>query len=145
MSKAKEKKEDFFGRKELFSEEFVWHLMLGLWMLGIFILSGIEGSGQYYYNLLVLIERKGAHVFEFLALAYLFWKILSFYSLKFRQQVWLTFLFSLLYASWDEVHQLFVFGREGRMTDIGIDLGGIVLFLGFLIFKKSYFGKKKTG
>ena len=111
----KKKKEDYFGKKERF-EEFIWHILLGLFLLGIFILSSIEGSGERYWDFWMLIERKGAHIFEFFVLAYLFWKVLSFYILGLRLQIWLAFLFSLLCASWDEVHQLFVFGLRPDVT-----------------------------
>jgi len=134
---VKKKKENYSKKKRPFEEEFIWHLALGLWMLGIFVLSGIEGSGQNYYDLRMLIERKGAHIFEFFVLAYLFWKVLSFYSLEFRKRAWLTFLLSLLFASWDEVHQLFVFGREGKIVDVGIDLVGILIFIIALGFRKK--------
>jgi len=125
---VKNKKESRLRKKARF-EEYVWHFLLGLWVLGIFVASGIEGSGERYYDLAMLVERKGAHVFEFFILTYLFWKTLSFYSLKYPKRIWLTFLFSLLYASWDEVHQLFVFGREGKILDVGIDLVGIIFFI----------------
>ncbi len=129
MPKEKKKKENFLKRKKPLSGEFIWHFLLGLWMLGIFIASGIEGSGERYFDLRMLIERKGAHIFEFFVLAYLFWKALSFYALEYRKKIWLAFLFPLFYASWDEVHQLFVFGREGKILDISIDLMGIVFFI----------------
>ena len=142
MPKGKKKRENYFERRGLHFDELIWHALLGLWMLGIFIASGIEGSGEHYYDLVMLIERKGAHVFEFLVLAYLFWTVSFFYSLKFRQQVWLTFLFSFLYASWDEVHQLFVFGREGKILDVGIDLAGVILFIVLLQFVRLHRNKK---
>jgi len=125
---VKKKKRGCFKKKKLISDEAVWHLLLFFWMLGIFILSSFEGSGKQYWDLRVFLERKGAHIFEFFVLAYLFWKVLFFYRLKYKKQIQLTFLLSLFCASWDEAHQLFVFGREGKLTDIGIDLIGIILF-----------------
>lgn len=140
----KKKRENCFKRKKLYFDEFVWHLILGFWILGIFIASGIEGGGKHYYDLAMLVKRKGAHVFEFFILTYLFWKVLSFYSLKFWQQICLTFLFSFFCASWDEVHQLFVFGREGKIEDIFIDLVGIFLLLLVIFFVEKKTVRKKA-
>ncbi len=143
MPKAKKKKENYFRRKKSRFDEFVWHLALGMWMLAIFVLSEIEGSGERYWDFWVFFERKSAHVFEFFVLAYLFWKTLSFYTLRSSQQFWLALLFSLLYASWDEFHQLFVFGREGKVFDMGVDLVGILLFFAIFRFWEIFLSKKK--
>jgi hypothetical protein len=125
------------GTRKPFGEEFLWLLLLGFWMAGIFIASSAEGSGEYYYNLKVLIERKGAHVVEFFILAYLFWKFLRYSVSDFKRILVFVFLFSLSYAVSDEFHQLFVFGREGRLSDVGIDCIGIFIFLfAIALFKK---------
>ena len=133
MSKVKKQKENFSDKKKPF-DEFVWHSLLAFWIAGIFILSSFEGSGEHYWNTWVFVQRKSAHIFEFFILAYLVWKVLLFYPLKARERFWLTLLLSLFGASWDEVHQLFVFGREGKIEDMVIDLVGIVLFLLVVFF-----------
>jgi len=142
MPKAKKKKENYSKKKKPFSEEFLWLLLLGLWIAGIYIASSTEGSGEYYYDLKMLIERKGAHILEFFVLAYLFWKVLNYSIADFKRRLSLVLLFSLFYAISDEFHQLFVFGREGKLSDIGIDFIGIFMFLIFIaLFKK--FPKQK--
>lgn len=137
MPKAKKRKENYSKKKKPFSEEFAWLLLLGLWMAGIFFASSTEGSGEHYYNLKMLIERKGAHVFEFFVLAYLFWKFFDQSILDFKRKIIFVFLFSLAYAVSDEVHQLFVFGREGKVLDVGIDCIGIFIFLFVAAFFKK--------
>lgn len=79
--------------------------------------------------LLMLFERKGAHVFEFLILFLLAYNAfrLTFPKETFRFLGTLAVSFSLLYAFSDETHQLFVPGREGKLSDVGIDVAGIVL------------------
>jgi hypothetical protein len=129
MPKARKKKENYLKKKKPFSEEFLWILLLGLWMAGIFIASSTEGSGEHYYDLKMLIERKGAHVFEFFVLAYLFWKVLSHDVSDLKKRLYSIFILSLVYAISDEFHQLFVFGREGKLLDVGIDCIGIFIFL----------------
>jgi hypothetical protein len=138
MSKGKKKKENYLKKKKQFDESFVWLLLAGLWMAGIFIASSTEGSGEYFYNLKMLIERKGAHILEFFVLAYLFWKVLRYSVSDFKKLLIFVFLFSLLYAVSDEFHQLFVFGREGKLFDIGMDSIGIIIFLTLArVFERS--------
>ena len=139
MSKAKKKKRSYLKKKEQYNrkEEWLYHLLLGLWMLGIFILSSIEGSDEPHYSLKVFIERKAAHIFEFFVLSYLLYKVLGFYKLNFKRRLVLVFLPSLLYAVLDEFHQLFVFGREGKSLDVGVDVIGILSFLMLVYFSES--------
>lgn len=39
------------------------------------------------------------------------------------------FIFTVLYAASDEIHQLFVPGREGKVTDVLIDSAGALFFI----------------
>jgi hypothetical protein len=126
-------------KKKLFADEFVWLLMAGLWMAGIFVVSSIDGSGEHYFDLKILIERKGAHVFEFFVLAYLFFNVLRHWKISFKSSLLFMVALSMLYAVSDEFHQLFVFGREGKITDVGIDGIGVLLFLGFLLTWRAWF------
>lgn len=45
-----------------------------------------------------------------------------------------TFWFTILYAVIDEYHQLFIYGREGRVTDLIIDAIAIVVVLVIIRF-----------
>ncbi len=125
-------------------EKIVWHALAGLWLLGIFVLSSLEGSGEKYYDLRIFVERKGAHVAEFFILTYLLWKALFFWHLPRQKRLWFAALFSLLWAISDEFHQLFVFGREGKISDIGIDLAGILLFCAAVTAAEKYSRNKKN-
>ncbi len=93
--------------------------------------------------LLMLFERKGAHVFEFLILFLLAYNAfrLTFPKETFRFLGTLAVSFSLLCAFSDETHQLFVPGREGKLSDVGIDVAGIVL--GMLLTGGILFWKRK--
>lgn len=102
-----------------------------LWMVVIFTFSSIHGSGTYFEPpLWYVLERKGAHMIEFSILAFLVASFLSTY-IVFRKDTKLffcsVFLFCLVYAFSDEIHQFFVFGREARFTDVVIDSGGILI------------------
>ncbi len=50
-----------------------------------------------------------------------------------------SFFLALSWAAIDEFHQSFVFGREGKIIDIGIDGIGILLFLSILLVWRTYF------
>ena len=105
-----------------------YYLPLLLWMGVIFYLSSIPGNGYHGARTLwFYIERKGAHIFEYFILTLLFIRLLKFYKIRPGKVMVFSFILSLLYAFSDEFHQLFVFGREGKILDIGIDSLGIVL------------------
>ncbi|MCI9279671.1 MAG: VanZ family protein [Bacilli bacterium] len=73
--------------------------------------------------------RKLAHFFIFLVLGICMYLTLKNFKVK---SIYLySLLLCLLYASFDEFHQLFVFGRTARVLDILIDFVGA--FIGILI------------
>ena len=132
-----------------------WTLLI-LWMLFIFIMSsfnGIMSSNQsgsiavLIYNLFDIsdtekvsfIVRKCAHVSEFFILGILVINLVSKYNVKHIYLI--SFIICVLYASSDEFHQLFVPGRSGQVTDVLIDLIGVVLGL-LLVFLIRCFRKE---
>ena len=132
-----------------------WTLLI-LWMLFIFIMSSFNGvmSGNQsesiavlIYNLfdisdtekVSLIVRKCAHVSEFFILGILVINLVSKYNVKHIYLI--SFIICVLYASSDEFHQLFVPGRSGQVTDVLIDLIGVVLGL-LLVFLIRCFRKE---
>lgn len=99
-----------------------------VWMLVIFLLSSVEGSNQATDpSFLFYASRKGAHVFEYFVLAILFLRSFEVHKMTDREKVMSAIIFPLTYAVSDEVHQLFVLGRTGKLTDVGFDLFGIAL------------------
>lgn len=69
--------------------------------------------------------RKTAHVTEFFALGALLF--LDFYLFKIRKPFCALFAFlsGVVFASLDEIHQIFIPGRAGMVTDVLIDAAGI--------------------
>lgn len=107
-------------------------LLLVAWMCAIFVLSSFPGSSvRYEMPLPLYLERKGAHVFEFLVLSTLTYNALRAFFPKdrFGFAVGLSAAFALAYAFLDEAHQSFVPFREGKLSDVGIDSIGIALFV----------------
>ena len=125
--------------KGLFKKISFYYLPLLAWMGLIFYLSSFPGDGiRWERDIWFYIERKGAHVMEFFILTILFIRIVRFYKVK-REVYYISALFSLAYAFSDEIHQVFVIGREGKFSDIGVDLAGIILaVILYKLFSKKY-------
>ena len=124
-----------------------------VWMSLIFTASGDSHSGQHSSRIIepvlrwlfphitaatvsgiVLFIRKCAHITEFAVLALLLWRALR-KPLRRDPRPWrwsvagFALLGTALYASSDEIHQLFVPTREGRFEDVAIDAAGAALGL----------------
>lgn len=117
-----------------------------LWMVFIFIMSSLEGdasNAKSYFvvdifkniglvnsieaeGVLNFVIRKSGHFLEYLTLAILMYNALKEFIDK-KYIIILTIFLVFLYACSDEIHQLFVVGREGKFSDVIIDtLGGVV-------------------
>lgn len=141
-----------------------WTLLI-IWMIGIFIMSNqpatisdsqsggiIKALSNIGINMNSIfgefanfVIRKCAHFLEYAVLAFLVFNVLNLYfSIKRVAAIAIVFVF--VYACSDEIHQLFVLGREGAIRDVLIDtLGGIASVLirlcKFYIFNKSTLNK----
>lgn len=107
-------------------------LMLVLWCAVIFAFSHRPGSGiPFDPPLWYVLQRKGAHVFEYAVLMLLSWRYFqAIFQRESRARVLLLAAsFALTYGVLDELHQFFIFGRGARFTDVLVDLLGIVLML----------------
>lgn len=116
------------------------------WMAVIFMLSSFPGSPvKYEMPILLYMERKGAHVFEFFLLSLLAWNALRLFLPREKNGfvILLSATISLSYAVLDETHQIFVPGREGKVTDILFDGTGIFLGMLLVVFFRKKFLKKK--
>ena len=111
-----------------------------LWMTLIFFLSAQPGLKSNLPFIWDFILRKFVHIFEYFILYLLF-----FYALyspccvksnnKNIKALYLSALFSFIYAISDEYHQRFVFQRCGCKTDVFIDSIGILI--GYWIIKRK--------
>lgn len=75
----------------------------------------------------VFIVRKSAHFLEYFILGVLIINVLKDYKVLSIKIFILSILFCLLYAISDEVHQLFIPQREGRVLDVLIDTSGSII------------------
>lgn len=122
---------------------FRWFLLIS-WLVLIFSLSQMTGSAssdksQILVDLLIwlgidpavvplevlsFLIRKSAHFTEYLLLAIIAFPLSTHYFPENRTAIWLTWMLCVLYAISDEVHQLMVPGRTGKVMDVFIDAAG---------------------
>lgn len=122
----------------------LWLFLWLLWMGVIFFFSQLPGNPTYYEpTLLLLIERKGAHVVEYFILFLLSAQVFSllFFKESLRSILALAFVWSVVYAVTDELHQFFTPYRGAHMTDVVIDTLGVSLALCIVLF--FYWKRKK--
>lgn len=92
----------------------------------------------------LLLIRKSAHVVEYFVLGILCISLILAYKNKLSWKAVLFSIFScVLYACFDEVHQLFVPGRAGRVFDVFVDSIGISIGCLFYSFIWVLYNKKK--
>ncbi len=113
-----------------------------LWMGVIFVASSRSHLPFYVNKTVDFVTKKAAHVTEYGVLAFLLWRAIS------REREWSAwpsfggaFVLSLLYAISDELHQTFVPGRNGALTDVGFDALGALLALGLV----WWFSREQNG
>lgn len=124
------------------------YTLLIIWMIVIFIMSnqpasisdsqsggilkGLAAMGinmdSIFGDFANFVIRKTAHFFEYMILA-LF--VFNAFQLTFntKKLLIMTIVFVFIYACTDEIHQLFVSGREGTIRDVIIDTCGGAAFL----------------
>ena len=138
-----------------------WVILL-IWMIFIFYMSnqpanisnsqsdfvlnivrhlGLDIEG-IYVNTAITIIRKGAHFIEYLILNILYFNVLRFYVGN-KKALIFSIILSFIYASTDEIHQIFVAGRAGRFTDVLIDTSGAATGSILLFFIISIINKKQ--
>ena len=148
------------------NDRFLYLIPVVIWMIFIFYMSGKTGqesSGQSgkislfltdllekvrrdpiqemqnLQDILELVIRKTAHMTEYailFLLSYLATVKISMSQSRFYNRS-IAVLISLLYACSDEMHQLLVPGRSGKMIDVGIDMAGVLIVLICMILSKN--------
>ncbi len=139
-------------------------LLIILWMLAVFGFS--NQNGEQSSNLsreiarkivkteeqIDLIEpyiRKLAHLSEYALGGMLFLGMALTFQISDKKRMLYSFLIGIEYAIIDEVHQLFIDGRAGKVTDVLIDSVGVALGICTLMFvyilMKKILAKRKEG
>lgn len=119
-----------------------------IWAGFIFWLSSIPNLKSGLEQDLIL--RKIAHIFEYALLTFLLYRAIRPEADQYKpgkqertaflKALLLAIIIAFLYALSDEFHQTFIFGRKGRIEDVGIDSIGI-LITSFLCYIKNIKGR----
>ncbi len=106
-------------------------------ILGLDHLS--QEEQQFIIDTFVVPVRKSAHFLIYFVLGILLISFFREFSLPIKKLILFSILFAFLYACSDEVHQLFVPGRSGRIFDVFIDSVGAScgVFLYYFLFRKK--------
>jgi VanZ family protein len=91
-----------------------------LWMVLIYVVSSIPELPSNDIDVVDFIFKKTAHFLEYSILFILWYRAIG------EKNPTKAIIFSLIYAFTDEIHQLLVPGRTGRLRDVGIDALGII-------------------
>ena len=98
--------------------------------------TGINLSGSFGEFASVIV-RKAAHVCEYMILSLLLYNVLKDYIRITKKIMIYTIIGVILYAMSDELHQMFVPGRAGRIQDVFIDtIGGVIGLVAIKIINK---------
>jgi len=103
----------------------------------IFAFSAMPGSPDSFEpTFSFILERKGAHVVEYFGLTLLAYRFLELLYAResFRRLLLAASAFALAYGALDELHQFFTPYRGAKLTDVGVDLIGILLAAALLVF-----------
>lgn len=152
--------------KKIHTHKTILWILIFIWMIVIFLFSAQTGDessklsggflrtfilrftpahlSQDTIDFLEHLIRKAAHMTEYAILGILISIQLRLYEVF--QKEWKKILAAtglvMLYAATDEIHQLFIGGRSGQVTDVMIDTCGG--FLGALFIAILVFFYKKT-
>lgn len=79
--------------------------------------------------------RKLAHFSIYTVVGILLMSLCMTYRLKMKNKFIISLLSGFIYASTDEIHQLFIKGRSGQISDVLLDTAGVIMgiFIVFLI------------
>lgn len=112
------------------------------WIVVIFYFSSHSRLVITHQFILDFIIFKTLHLIEYGILYFLLFR--AFYKttkLPLPKKFLYPLLLASFYAMTDEFHQLFVPTREGRIRDIIIDMGGIIIIYYFLKNNLNYIKK----
>lgn len=110
----------------------------------VFSLDWDEENLLHYAGMWEHPIRKAAHMCEYAILAMIFLGNFSFYKKTYPKRYVFAGISAAIYAATDEIHQLFIEGRSGQVTDVCIDSIGVFLGLfGIWMIFQIYKGIRK--
>lgn len=102
-----------------------------------------EWDAQKLFEICHKVVRKTAHFSIYALLAMLTLLLAHSYDLKVRISTVISASYCLLFAISDEIHQLFVNGRSGQISDVCIDFCGALTGIAVLLLIQWMWKKMK--
>ena len=99
------------------------------------------GDSQLILERTESIIRKVAHFSIYTLVGFLLMSLISTYDLKENKRIIISLGIGVLYAASDEIHQLFVPGRSGQITDVVLDSMGVLLGILLILMLLKVYGK----
>ena len=141
----------------------IGYVAMAAWMAVIFVLSSeghdtssgrsdaivhtlqSAGLGFAPVDVLTFITRKAAHTVAYLLLGILAYRAVRQHGLLARRVAMIAIAIVVVYATSDEVHQLFVPGRSGEPRDVLIDstAGAVGVAASYFIYRKHRLQKSQ--
>jgi len=104
-----------------------------MWMGIIYFMSSQKSVSVTSDPVAEFVTFKTLHMIEYAFLFFLFYR--AFHSLKNMQEYFFalySFAIAISYSVTDELHQLLIPTRQGRIRDILFDMGGILIMYGII-------------
>lgn len=89
------------------------------------------------------IIRKIAHFSIYALVGFLLMGLVSTFKLKEKSRILISLILGVLYATSDEIHQLFSPGRSAQITDVYIDTLGVLVGIFVILLFIKVFEKMK--
>lgn len=89
------------------------------------------------------VIRKVAHFSIYTLVGILLMSLISTYNLKENKRIIASLGIGVLYATSDEIHQLFIPGRSGQITDVILDSMGVLLGILLVLLVLKIYKKMK--
>ena len=103
-----------------------------------------EPKGTETFKDIHKVVRKIGHIVEFFILGVVSFLLALSYNLSVKRSIIISLAFCTFYAVTDEIHQLFVDGRTGRVIDVFIDFCGSVAGVGVVKGIEKFKTRNKT-
>jgi len=109
------------------------------------IVEQVAPDGEFQMDEISFFVRKNAHFFAYMLLAVLTLNAVRRNGVLGWLSMGVAFIISVLYAISDEVHQLFVPGRSGQVSDVLLDSAGALVGIAlYAVISKWLGGKYKA-
>ena len=97
------------------------------------------------YSKIHFLVRKAAHFSLYFVLGASYANsVLQLYGVSAKRAYVIALVFSVMYAATDEIHQMFVPGREGKLSDIFIDGSGAFCGIGLFLLLRGCILRRKN-